>query len=159
MVTERVYREKRIFLGWPGWGSQWSCCTVEHDPRQELSSFELGNKVLTWQQLEKCKTTPEMVCLYQVLFYKTANGAVETEQKRATSMRGGLRCFSREGRLRKQKQHSLQKRSQTKRTVQRVRCWEAAKNWMLRMWEWNKKLEEDKTRFSQCFCTLSPYRG
>ena len=112
MGTGSVCTDQSVFLGWPGWGSRWSCCTVGHDPRWKLSSFELGNKVLAWQRLEKRKTTPEMVCLYQVLFYKTSIGAVETEQERATSMRGGLRCFGRVGALGKQTPHSLQKRRQ-----------------------------------------------
>lgn len=80
MVTECVCKDRRIFLGWPGWGSQWSRFTIEQEPRWELSSLELGNKVVVWQQLEKCETTPGMVCLYQVLFYKTGTGAVRTEK-------------------------------------------------------------------------------
>lgn len=30
--------------------------------------------------MEKCKTTPETVCLYQVLLYKMGIGGVEREQ-------------------------------------------------------------------------------
>lgn len=114
MVTKHVCTDKVIFLGWSLWGSRWSCCTLEHDARQALSSFELGNKVLSWQQMEKCKTTPEMVCLHQVLLYKMGIGVVGKSN-------GGAQVFQ-QGRLRKQILHCCKRGGRQKGTCN---AWDA----------------------------------